>query len=182
MAAHLIALTGRASSGKSTAAKALQDVWGFQRVKFADPLKNMLRSLLRTGGMGRWEIEECLEGRLKEVPCDLLMGQTPRQAMITLGTEWGRNQIHQDLWLRLARGRITTLLHAGVDVVVDDCRFVNEAATIHSLGGRIVQIERDTGQVEFSNHLSEQGCGPADEVIDNNGDLTDLMFKLEEIL
>jgi hypothetical protein len=81
-AARLIALTGYAGSGKSTLADILACEHGFTVVKFAGPLKAMLRAL----GLDEREIE----GDLKEQPCQLLAGHTPRRAMQTLGTEWGR--------------------------------------------------------------------------------------------
>ena len=40
--------------------------------------------------------EAHIEGALKEVPCELLGGKTPRYAMQTLGTEWGRDTDQQD--------------------------------------------------------------------------------------
>ena len=85
----LLGIHGKAGSGKSTAAQVLID-GGFKRVKFADPLKNMLRAIGLT--------DQHIEGDLKEVPCDMLLGQTPRHAMQTLGTEWGRGCIGGEFW------------------------------------------------------------------------------------
>jgi hypothetical protein len=51
----------------------------WRQVKFAGPLKSMCMALGLT--------EAHIEGHLKEVPCELLCGQTPRHAMQTLGTE-----------------------------------------------------------------------------------------------
>lgn len=153
---NLIGLTGRAGSGKTTAAEALI-IGGWVRVKMAGPLKDMLRSIGLT--------DEHIEGHLKEVPCDLLMGQTPRHAMITLGTEWGRKQIDPDLWASVAEERIRLTLAAGQRVVADDIRFENEAAVIRRLGGTVVMIQRNTAtQI---NHESEAGVVP-DMIYDNS--------------
>jgi hypothetical protein len=62
---------------------------GFARVRFAGPLKAMMAAL----GCTNAEID----GDRKEVPCDLLGGKSPRWAMQTLGTEWGRKLIGDDL-------------------------------------------------------------------------------------
>jgi hypothetical protein len=152
----LVGLTGKAGSGKTTAAQVLVDA-GWHRVKFAGPLKDMLR------GMGL--TDRHIEGDLKEVPCDLLGGQTPRYAMQTLGTEWGRGLIHPDLWIMLARQRIVTAMAAGLNVVVDDVRFENEAAVIRDLGGYVVGLERGDGA---GGHISEAGVA-ADLVYQNTG-------------
>lgn len=155
-AINLIGLSGKAGSGKTTAAEALIAV-GWVRVKMAGPLKDMLRVIGLT--------EDHIEGHLKEVPCDLLMGQTPRHAMITLGTEWGRKQIDPDLWANVAGERIRLALAAGQRVVVDDIRFENEAAVIRQLGGAVVMIQRDVAtQI---NHESEAGVAP-DMIYDNS--------------
>src|SRR5690606_21287800 len=114
----VVAFTGRAGSGKSTASRYLVERHGYQLVKFAGPLKAMMRAL----GLG----DRHIEGDDKELPCALLSGKTPRHAMQTLGTEWGRNCIGENFWVDL------WTYHASQHerVVVDDCRFANEARAI----------------------------------------------------
>lgn len=65
---------------------------------------------------------------------------TPRYALQTLGTEWGR-QINEDIWLLCAEREAVNRQVDGF-VVVADCRFVNEAAFIRSRGGLVVKIVR----------------------------------------
>lgn len=159
---HLVGLTGQAGSGKSTAAQVLIDA-GWVRIKMASPLKDMLRAIGLT--------EDHIEGQLKEVPCDLLMGQTPRHAMITLGTEWGRDIIHPDLWVTIAKSRIATALASGLSVVVDDVRYDNEAEVIRDLGGVVVALERGAGRSIA--HKSEAGV-KADMTHQNDKSLEEL--------
>ena len=85
----VIAITGQAGSGKTTIAKHLELEYNYVRVRFAEVLKDMLLALGLT--------EEEINGDLKEKPCSLLLGKTPRHAMQTLGIEWGRNLIHPDI-------------------------------------------------------------------------------------
>ena len=151
----IVGLSGRAGSGKSTAADVLVDA-GWSRVKFAAALKDMMRALYRAAGLDDAEIERRIEGDLKETPCPLLCGKTPRHAMQTLGTDWGRNMIGPDLWIGLARSRIEGHMLDGRSVVADDVRFENEAATIRDLGGLVVQIKRETG-ASVGDHVSEAG-------------------------
>lgn len=150
----LLAITGPAGSGKSTASQVLLDA-GWHRVKMAGALKDMARCFFRAAGIAPGDIEACIEGPIKETPLPELMGQTPRHVMQTLGTEWGRTCIHADVWTELARAQIVHLMQQGKSVVVDDCRFANEAALIRSLGGLVLALEGRGGLA--GSHESEQG-------------------------
>jgi adenylate kinase family enzyme len=104
----LIGITGLAGSGKSEVARVLMEEFGFTRVKFADPLKNMLRTMLSDIGHTAEDVERYLEGDLKESVVDGI-GVTARRLMITLGTEWGRDQIAPDLWVTLWAARVAAI-------------------------------------------------------------------------
>lgn len=165
---RVVALTGAAGSGKSTAADYLILRHDYERVKFAGPLKDMCRAIGLT--------EDHIEGRLKEVPCDMLCGKTPRHLMQALGTELGRNLIGEDFWIRLWLHRVA----AAKRVVVDDCRFPNEAEAVRSLGGVIIKLEGRGGIA--GGHESEKGCGTWDGVVENDGCVTDLYAGVEEAI
>jgi hypothetical protein len=163
---RVVALTGAAGSGKSTAADYLIRHHGYERVKFAGPLKDMMRAL----GFD----DRHIEGDLKETPLEDLCGQTPRHAMQALGTAWGRRCIGEDFWIRLWLHRVA----AAKRVVVDDCRFPTEAAAVRSLGGVIIKLDGRGGIA--GGHESEAGCGTWDGVVDNDGCVTDLYAGVEE--
>jgi len=152
----LVGLAGLDGSGKTTAAQTLIDA-GWHRVKFAAPIKEMIRVIGMT--------DRHIEGDLKDIPCDILGGRTPRHAMQTLGTEWGRDLVYTDLWVDIARRKITLAMAAGVNVVVDDVRFEDEASMIRDLGGVIVGIKR--GAKGAGSHASEAGV-KFDMVCENN--------------
>lgn len=155
----LVAFTGRAGSGKSTAAKALVEQ-GYVLVKFADTLKDMLRALYTSAGLGIEIIDRMIEGDLKDEPCLLLGGKTPRYAMQTMGTEWGRVGFDENLWVRVWNQKAIRLLANGNSVVVDDCRFPNEAEAVKRLGGEIWEIEADKPlNPNGHSHPSELGLG-----------------------
>ena len=170
----VVAFTGPAGCGKSTAADALVSV-GWVKVKFASTLKNMVRCMGLT--------DEHIEGQLKEEPLDWLGGKSPRFVMQTLGTEWGRKLIDENLWASIAKREICNAISAGVNVVVDDCRFENEATAIREIGGEIVEIYGRGGIV--SGHESERGVKP-DWRINNTGSASNLavdvvyIFNAEE--
>ncbi len=163
----LIAFAGRAGSGKTTAAETLIDQ-GFALVKFADPLKDMMRAFYASLGLEPEQIERRIEGDRKEEPDPHLGGKTPRMAMQTLGTEWGRDLIHKDLWVKAWAAKVTKLRHRGIPVVVDDCRFPNEARRVRILGGKIVKITGRSGGLAPV-HASEGLRFVPDEVIANTG-------------
>lgn len=164
----LIGFCGRARAGKGMAADWLVRRHGYELVKFAAPLKDMLRVL----GLTNAEIE----GDLKEKPCALLGGKTPRWAMQALGTEYGRNLIDKDLWVRAWANRLVPYRL----VTVDDVRFPNEEAALHTMGGLLIEVRRD-GTDAPVNHESEQHVFSPDYVIENNGSLDDLYLQIENI-
>ena len=116
---------------------------GFARRPFAAPLKSMLAVIGLT--------DEELNGSRKKQPSDLLCGRTPRYAMRTLGTEWGRDLIHPDLWVTLWTASIADLRR--FCLVADDVRFPNEVAAIHKLGGEVWRVNRPG--CESDGHESE---------------------------
>jgi hypothetical protein len=142
-------------SGKSTVASALAG-HNYQTVKFAMPLKTMLADLLAIRGADQRIIDRMIDGDLKEAPTKWLDGKTPRHAMQTLGTEWGRNCMGEDFWVNTAMSCVDSLLDRGHNVVMDDVRFWNEAQAIKDRGGLLVHIARPGAKV-IASHASEGG-------------------------
>ena len=111
----LIGLTGEARSGKDTFAFMLCDFIVFETYAFALPIKNACCEIFG------WT-DDHVNGHLKE-EVDPYFGVSPRKAMQTLGTEWGRNSINSDLWLLAAEKKNEETS----DLIVTDVRFNNEA-------------------------------------------------------
>ena len=172
----IVGLSGLAGAGKSTAARHLVERHGFVRRPFAALLKGMLRYLLHAQGVPAGEVDRMVDGDLKEVPTRHLGGQTPRRAMQTLGTEWGR-ALAPDLWVEMWAASIVGLER----VVADDVRFENEVAAVRALGGIVVEVRRP-GIVSLGDaHASEVGV-TADAVLCNDRDPLALAVRLDEIL
>ena len=167
---NVVALTGMAGSGKSTLADYLIARHGYVRVKFAGPLKAMLYAM----GLS----DAHIEGDLKELPTPLLQGRTPRYAMQTLGTEWGRS-MSPDLWTGLWQRTANDVLDNGGRVVVDDVRFDNEADTVRAMSGVVIQLQGRGGIA--GQHASEAGVD-ADVVLRNEGSIGDLQARADEVL
>lgn len=161
---RLIGIAGRAGAGKNTVASMVP---GAVVVQLADPLYAALAVMLGVP-------ETTLRLRTfkeREIPG---IGKTPRQLLQTLGTEWGRTLVREDVWLVMLERRLTQLAAAGVDtVVVADVRFENEADWIRDQGGEVWHVVRETAA---DGHASERGISIADgdRVIDNTRTLDDL--------
>jgi len=128
---RLIGIAGAARSGKDSIASVLVEDYGFTRYALADPIKAALRSML---GL----TDDHTDGDLKEELIDEL-GVSPRHLMQTLGTEWGRDTIRPDLWLRAAERHLERI---NGPVVVPDIRMSNEAAWIRQKGGFVWHVRR----------------------------------------
>lgn len=146
----LIVLFGPQQAGKTTTSNELVKKLGFIKVSFADPLYFFAAHLL---GVSPEEIRNLP----KEEPRVELEGKSIRRTLQTLGTEWGRDMMGQDIWLNNAVRRIKQLQAEGKHVVVDDCRFTNEFAAMRGAGGMMVKINRPKGPAQSApTHGSEQ--------------------------
>lgn len=168
----LFGFSGPSGVGKTTAADYLITRRAFERVRFAGPLKAMVRALIRPYG----DADEWVDGVLKETVHPIL-GQTPRHVMQTLGTEWGRQCMGADFWCDLARSELSR----GGDIVIDDVRFQNEVDLIRELGGTVVQIRPKVMTHRTAVHASEKGCD-FDRFIYNDGTVDQLHHSLELML
>ena len=178
----LIALVGPAGCGKSTVAKILAQEFAYKRIKFSQPLKDMLLALGLT--------EAHTEGHLKHTPCDLLGGKTPRYAMQTLGTEWARDSMDKNFWANIWRTRVQehrcerhlNRHSRWRSVVTEDCRFENEAKLVRELGGEIWVIERPS--YSYTGHSSETEMADikSDLIIKNQGSVEELRVMVRGVL
>lgn len=168
-------------SGKTTVANYLL-VSGWRTVSFAAPIKHMVVQLLIQLGHSEDNARRLVNtDKSEEIP---QLRTTTRHMMQTLGTEYGRNCIHPQLWVMCAETRITKLLNQGTPVIVDDVRFPNEAALIRRLGGEMWRLERPQAE-RGTDHASEGGLDAYplfDRRIVNDGTLIDLYDRINEVL
>lgn len=170
----LVGFAGNKGHGKDTAALALKP-YGFEVVKFADPLKNMGRAFLASAGMDQIEIERCIEGDRKEEPLDVLSGASMRRFMQLIGYEFGRGMISDSIWADIFRLRVNMFLR----IVCTDVRFPNEVEVIRSLGGRVFLV-KDPRKLTTDTHVTESSVASlaVDGVIVNGGDIQLLHSKV----
>lgn len=166
----VIGLCGAANSGKNTVASLL----GFMEVSFADPLYRMLAEMLDVS------VESLRDRKAKERVIPWL-GKSPRQLLQTLGTEWGRSMVVDDVWVRLAMREINK---NEANIAVTDVRFDNEAEMLkREFGAVIWRVERP-GAATCAGHSSEAGISPhlVDRTIVNSGSLEALDAAVSEAL
>lgn len=179
----LIGLTGLAQSGKDTVADYLVSRHGFEKKSFADPLKQVLRSMDPVLGN-----DITAPGFLITVTQALeRFGETAvkntypryRKYLQKLGTE-GIRKIDPDFWIKAAE---QTLEESG-RYVFTDIRFPNEADFIGGRRGSLWQVERDLAAKQTDKHVSETWAGKLHEdfLIYNNGSMDKLYNEIEYAL
>jgi hypothetical protein len=167
----IIGLSGKLKSGKdSVFAEILKhSPRPWQLVKFADKLKQMTSIILNCtpADLESHEYKDTLVHWL---------GVTPRHILQVMGTEFGRNMLHPDIWVNSLLSQ-----HRPFDYwCCTDVRFVNESEGIRKLGGLVIRINRNTNSTDT--HLSETALDNYtdwDYVIDNNGTLEELKEKVK---
>ncbi len=158
---HILALLGPQQAGKSEAAKAIAELPNWKRLSFADPLYDIMSVILG------------VDARLldKSAPQPILGGKTLRQALQTLGTEWGRDLITPYIWANVMRNRIEQQRMRRLNIVIDDLRFANEHDMLRELGAKVVRVTRPgTGPIGTHGSEVEWQWLETDVTCDNLGD------------
>ncbi len=169
---HLIGIAGLARTGKDTVAEFILAAIGGYKYSFADPIRAMLVPLGVDMSDPYWQAR-----KEDVIPA---LGVSPRRMMQTLGTEWGRELIHPDLWLLMAQQR---LMNHGPGMIIPDIRFENEAAWVRRHGGLVLHISRPNS-AEVADHTSEAGVGfhATDAKLFNTGTLEELQQAVRDLL
>lgn len=168
----IIGLQGYAGSGKSTVAQYLTERHGFARRHIKHTLARMTEVLLEDADVGYSHemMSRYLDGDLKRTPISALGGRTATEIQQFLGTEFGRNFIHPDIWLD-----IWSAWAAGHDrVVQESVRFANEADRCDV----VWEIRRPKYEA-LNGHVSEALPAEPDWVLLNDGTEADLYEQIE---
>ena len=178
MTPMLIGLAGPIGAGKSSVAAHLHLEHGWHpALAFADPIKDGLCAMF---SISREQLEQ-----MKRPNADLAPGVPTRQALQTLGTEWGRS-LSNDLWVEAMRRRINKLLlwQTIPGIVIDDVRFENEASFIRAHGGIVIHMRNGEPKFPRCAHISEQPLAIHDDdfVLANDGTTNDLFRKVDRLL
>lgn len=146
----LIGICGYAGAGKTTVCETAINIdkrgAQFVRIGFSDPMYKMLSVLVSDeilGDKSRWN-----------EPRPELCNRSVRHAMVTLGTEWGREQIGNALWTQYAMARADAIAASGRIAIIDNVRFHSEAAAIIAADGALIAMHRP-GLTPNRSHSSE---------------------------
>jgi hypothetical protein len=140
----IFGITGLIGSGKDTAAEHLINKHNFTKLSFAASLKDAVSVIF---GWDRTLLEgDTLESREWREQKDTWWAAklrmphlTPRWVLQYWGTEVCRNNFHKDIWVASLENK---LRNTQGDVVITDCRFLNELNTIKNAGGILIRVQR----------------------------------------
>lgn len=181
----IVGLCGRKRVGKDTIANYLVNTYGFAQTAFADPIKKGLSVMLEDYSYVLPVVFDRHD--LKEAQI-LGLGDgniTPRHLMATLGTEWGRDLVADNIWTQALLYRLNKMYRGprGFTVVVSDVRFRNEALALLGRGAALWQVTRP-GFGDDNTHRSEQER--LDDLcikhIENEGTVQDLCTRVDSLM
>ena len=159
----IIGICGLIGSGKDTIADCLVEQHNFQKISFADKLKDAVAQMFD------WD-RHLLDGKTDESRAwreqpDVYWSKeigstiTPRLALQKFGTECMRNGFYDGIWVSLTKKKI--IENPQINWVIPDVRFVNEADMIKSVGGKVWWVKRGTLPLWFKIY-QDVGTEPKD--------------------
>lgn len=165
----IIGISGKKGSGKNTVSALINTyAYGFfEEKQFASTIKAMVSVLIHCEG------EDLEDQDFKNTPVSWL-DKTPRFLLQTLGTEWGRDLVDKDVWVKSLLSSYTN----EQDWIITDVRFPNECSEIKKLGGKLVRVERTHFNDTHPSETALDGYNDWDYIINNNGSLGDLDKKI----
>ena len=151
----IIGLCGLIGSGKGTVADILVESHNFQKISFADKLKDAVSVLLD------WD-REMLEGETsesrswREQQDDFWTQETgrqitPRLVLQEFGTDCMRNGFFDGVWVSFVRKKI--LDNPDKNFVIPDVRFTNESQIIQGMGGKVWCVKRGPDPLWFRQYV-----------------------------
>jgi len=200
----IIGVCGLIGGGKGTVADILVKEHGFEKVSFADSLKDMIAAVF---GWPRHLLEgDTAESREWREQRDDWWAErlnlpwlTPRWVLQFWGTDVCRVNFHEDIWIASLEKKImrkgmgsANKLH---NFVIPDTRFPNEINLIRKLGGEVWAVQRGDypdwmvnllkhGEEPHDIHPSEWSWVNANmnHLIRNDGTIEDLQTAVTNLL
>ena len=186
----IIGLVGNKNVGKDTVADYFVK-HGFKKITFASSLKKA------TGELFNWDERQLNED--KEI-IDKNWGIAPRRILQILGTEFLREYCKDIIDTSISYNNEKKVFSYHIkklfldnkndiimnkNIIISDIRFLNEYNFVKWIGGKIIKINRNVKNNDFSNHKSEisvNNIKKFDYSIDNNFTLGHLYKTINLIL
>jgi dephospho-CoA kinase len=170
----IIGLTGYAQSGKDTVAKVLTDNYGFERVAFADKIREYLYEMNPMVDNIHFEpifLKEIVD---RDGWDSAKSSPHIRRTLQNAGVA-ARKTFGESFWVHEAMKTMLNNVKPDVNYVITDVRFLNEADMIRANQGQIWRVKR-IGIEAVNGHVSEHEMDnyPVHQTFTNNGTLEDL--------
>jgi hypothetical protein len=125
-------------------------------------------------GEGAWQCLRCRDTYTEYV--------TPRLALQTLGTEWGRT-LYDNIWVDACFSHMNRI-GPHKNWVISDLRFHNEMAAVVKHNGFTVRLKRNEQRYAHASEaqMAEMPDGDFNVVIDNNGTLDEFGTEIDAAL
>jgi hypothetical protein len=163
----IIGLSGYAQSGKDSVAKTLVEHYGFKRLAFADKIRDMLyylNPLVKDGFRVQGVVDAYGWDQAKVLFPEI------RKELQELGVS-ARTHLGSDVWVHAVLDQMVD----GIDYVITDVRFENEAVMIKEANGQLWRVKRPgVGAVNAHISESELDSYKVDQILKNGGTLEEL--------
>lgn len=157
----IIGICGLIGSGKGTVADILVDYHDFQKISFADKVKDGASAIF---GWDRALLEgDTDRSRLwREKEDEFWTNETgssvtPRLVLQLLGTDCMRYGFYDGIWVSLVKKHMVENPHH--NYVIPDVRFPNEMNMIREMGGEVWQVRRGELPEWFSSAILDNTTG-----------------------
>lgn len=179
----IIGLSGYARSGKDTVAGMLMGLHGYERVAFADKIRELLYE------MDPLVMHNYMDFRLQDVidskGWEIAKTEFPEVRRLLQDLGVGARKLFGDtFWVDQVVGQFGhSWWGYDTNVVITDVRFINEAQAIKGKGGQIWRINRP-GTEAINDHVSEHDLDgwDFDVVIENDSDMPALIKKIKTLI
>ncbi len=155
----IIAISGKARSGKDTAADYLRDKYGYEPIRFSAPVYSIVNYIQKTVGVPNVKDPAMLQ----------FIGENLRQ------------YYGEDVWV----GILLRSLQPDKNIVICDARLQIEANELAAAGIPILRINRKERPIDRDpSHISEVDLDnyPFNYVIDNDGTFEEFYAKIDEFI